>query len=62
MREHAFDLVVLDVGLPDVTSFDVCKQIRLSSQVSISRMPILFLTARNHEIDRIVGLEIGADD
>jgi two-component system, OmpR family, catabolic regulation response regulator CreB len=62
VREQAFDFVVLDVGLPDMTGFEVCKQIRASSQVSISGIPILFLTARNHEIDRIVGLEIGADD
>ena len=62
VREQAFDFVVLDVGLPDMTGFAVCKQIRESSQTSISRIPILFLTARNHEIDRIVGLEIGADD
>lgn len=52
-----FDFVILDVGLPDISGFDVCKQIRTSSAV-----PILFLTARDHEIDRIVGLEIGADD
>jgi two-component system catabolic regulation response regulator CreB len=57
VREHVFDFVVLDVGLPDMTGFDVCKQIR-----GVSSIPILFLTARNHEIDRIVGLEIGADD
>jgi two-component system, OmpR family, catabolic regulation response regulator CreB len=57
VRERAFDFVVLDVGLPDMTGFDVCKQIR-----GVSSVPILFLTARNHEIDRIVGLEIGADD
>ena len=62
MQEQAFDFVVLDVGLPDMTGFDVCKQIRASAKTSISRMPILFLTANNHEIDRIVGLEIGADD
>jgi two-component system catabolic regulation response regulator CreB len=55
--KNHFDFVVLDVGLPDMTGFDVCKQIR-----AISNIPILFLTARNHEIDRIVGLEIGADD
>lgn len=52
-----YDFVILDVGLPDMSGFDVCKAIRKTSQV-----PILFLTARNHEIDRIVGLEIGADD
>jgi two-component system, OmpR family, catabolic regulation response regulator CreB len=57
MQKNSFDCVVLDVGLPDMTGFDVCKQIRALSQV-----PIIFLTARNHEIDRIVGLEIGADD
>ena len=57
LREQAFDFVILDVGLPDMTGFDVCKQIR-----GFSSIPILFLTARNHEIDRIVGLEIGADD
>ncbi len=57
MQTTVFDFVVLDVGLPDMTGFDVCKKIRETSQI-----PILFLTARNHEIDRIVGLEIGADD
>lgn len=55
--KHSFDFIILDVGLPDISGFDVCKQIRTNSSV-----PILFLTARNHEIDRIVGLEIGADD
>jgi two-component system, OmpR family, catabolic regulation response regulator CreB len=57
LNNSQIDFVMLDVGLPDMTGFDVCKQIRTSSNV-----PILFLTARNHEIDRIVGLEIGADD
>ncbi len=51
------NLIVLDVGLPDISGFEVCKKIRLISQV-----PIIFLTARNDEVDRIVGLEIGADD
>ncbi len=50
-------LVILDVGLADVNGFDVCKQIR-----GFSDVPIIFLTARNEEVDRIVGLEIGADD
>jgi len=57
VANKSFDLIILDVGLPDMSGFDVCKKIRESSEV-----PILFLTARNHEIDRIVGLEIGADD
>ena len=51
------DMVVLDVGLPDTNGFELCKEIRKSSQV-----PIIFLTARRDEIDRIVGLEIGGDD
>jgi two-component system catabolic regulation response regulator CreB len=53
----AVDLVVLDVGLPDQSGFEVCKQLRRTSEV-----PVIFLTARAAEVDRIVGLEIGADD
>jgi two-component system catabolic regulation response regulator CreB len=51
------DLVVLDVGLPDMSGFECCKALRRFSQV-----PVMFLTARADEIDRVVGLEIGADD
>lgn len=50
-------LIVLDVGLPDWNGFDLCREIRRSSGV-----PILFLTARTDEVDRVVGLEIGGDD
>jgi two-component system catabolic regulation response regulator CreB len=53
----AFDLVVLDVGLPDINGFDVCRRLRESHTI-----PVLFLTARSDEIDRVVGLEIGGDD
>ena len=56
-RESSPDFLVLDVGLPDITGFEVCREIRKTSDV-----PILFLTARESEIDRVVGLEIGADD
>lgn len=52
-----FALVVLDVGLPDGSGFEFCKTIRTRSEV-----PIIFLTARASEIDRVVGLEIGGDD
>jgi len=48
---------VLDVGLPDMNGFDVCKKLR-----ALSTVPIIFVTARKDEIDRVVGLEIGADD
>lgn len=51
------DLIVLDVGLPEMDGFEVCRRIRATSQV-----PILFLTAQDDEVDRIVGLELGADD
>jgi two-component system, OmpR family, catabolic regulation response regulator CreB len=57
LAKERFDLVVLDVGLPDMTGFEVCRRIRATSNV-----PILFLTARSEEIDRVVGLEIGGDD
>ncbi|MEM9796402.1 MAG: response regulator transcription factor [Pseudomonadota bacterium] len=51
------DLIVLDVGLPEMDGFEVCRRIRAGSDV-----PILFLTARDEEVDRVVGLELGADD
>lgn len=51
------DLVVLDIGLPEVDGLEVCRRIRQRSEV-----PVLFLTARDDEIDRILGLELGADD
>lgn len=51
------DLIVLDVGLPEMDGFEVCRRIRAHSEV-----PIVFLTARDEEIDRILGLELGGDD
>ncbi|MBD3345663.1 MAG: two-component system response regulator CreB [Chitinivibrionales bacterium] len=57
LAHEQFDLIVLDIGLPDLNGFELCKQIRKESSI-----PIIFLTARNEEIDRVVGLEIGADD
>ena len=54
---HPIRLVVLDIGLPGVDGFEVCRRIRAQSAV-----PILMLTARDEEVDRVAGLEIGADD
>ena len=54
---EAPDLIVLDVGMPEMDGFEVCRRLR-----AISQVPVLFLTARDDEIDRIVGLELGADD
>lgn len=57
VRRHNPDLVILDLGLPDMDGLDVTRQLRVSSTV-----PIIILTARSEETDRIVGLELGADD
>jgi two-component system response regulator CpxR len=57
VHEHGVDLVILDVMLPGMNGFDVLRAIRRESQV-----PVIMLTARGEEIDRIVGLELGADD
>ena len=54
---ETFDLVILDIGLPDITGLDVCRKLRETSEI-----PILFLTARDGEVDRILGLELGGDD
>ncbi len=54
---EAPDLIVLDVGLPKADGFEICRRIRVTSDV-----PILFLTAHDDEVDRILGLELGADD
>ena len=54
---EACALVILDVGLPDMSGFDLCRELRTRATV-----PVLFLTARSGEIDRVVGLELGGDD
>ncbi|AKC85619.1 two-component system response regulator CreB [Pseudoxanthomonas suwonensis] len=57
VRAGGVDVLVLDVGLPDLSGFDVCRRLR-----GFSEVPVIFLTARNDEIDRVLGLELGADD
>ncbi len=54
----SFDCIVLDVMLPGMDGFEVCKQLRKSG----NNTPVIMLTARDHEVDKILGLEIGADD
>ena len=57
VKTQSPDLVILDIGLPDMNGFEVFQKIR-----SISTIPVIFLTARNIEIDKVTGLEMGADD
>jgi len=56
-RRHPIRLVVLDIGLPGIDGFEVCRRLRAGSKV-----PIIMLTARDEEADRVAGLELGADD
>ena len=58
VRASSPDLVVLDIRLPDMSGFDVCSRIRAQGE----RLPILMLTARDEEVDKVLGLELGADD
>jgi DNA-binding response OmpR family regulator len=57
-REQAYDLIILDIMLPEMNGFEVCKQLR---QIGITT-PILILTAKSQEVDKVLGLELGADD
>ena len=57
LAEESIDLMILDIGLPDINGLELCKEVRKKH-----KLPIIFLTARSAEIDRVVGLEIGADD
>lgn len=57
IEEQMPDLVVLDLMLPDISGFEVCRRLR-----AISTTPVIMLTARGEEIDRVLGLEVGADD
>jgi two-component system OmpR family response regulator len=57
VRAHAPDLVVLDINMPRMDGLEVCRRLRAESEI-----PILFLSSRDDEIDRVLGIELGADD
>ena len=57
LERHTLSLVVLDVGLPGMDGFEVCRRIRARAET-----PVIMLTARDEEVDRVLGLELGADD
>ena len=57
-KEHEFDLIVLDIMLPGKDGFEVCRDLRRSG----SRTPVLMLTAKAQEAEKVMGLELGADD
>ncbi|MDD9857612.1 MAG: response regulator transcription factor [Gammaproteobacteria bacterium] len=57
LRQRGFDAVILDIMLPEMNGFETCRAIR-----AFSRVPVIMLTARGDTVDRVVGLEIGADD
>src|SRR5215216_5632856 len=56
--QEKFDLVMLDIMMPKVSGYDVCRELRARG----TRVPMLFLTAKGEEIDKVVGLKLGADD
>lgn len=60
VRRNPVDLVLLDVLLPDLDGFEICRALRADDRTRV--LPVIFLTAKGAEIDRVVGLEIGADD
>jgi len=60
IRKRTPDLVILDLMLPDLSGMEVCREIRADAE--LRRLPILMLTARGEELDRVVGFELGADD
>ena len=60
VRKTPPDLLILDLMLPKLSGLEICKEVR--KDVSLNRLPVLILTAKGEEADRVVGLELGADD
>ncbi|MEL6195030.1 MAG: response regulator, partial [Bacteroidota bacterium] len=58
VRESTFDLVILDIMMPKFSGYDVCKYMRQQGD----QTPVIFLSAKAEEIDKVLGLELGADD
>lgn len=58
LKQQSYDLIVLDVMMPEISGFDVCKKLRMEG----NSVPVILLTAKGEEIDRVLGLELGADD
>ncbi|NCT84212.1 MAG: response regulator [Comamonadaceae bacterium] len=56
------ELLILDVGLPDGHGLDLCRELRGDPQPQLARLPVIVLSARSEELDRVLGLELGADD
>lgn len=61
-KERALDLLILDIMLPDMDGMQVCQKIRASKNTQINKIPIVMLTAKGDTTDRVLGLEMGADD
>lgn len=60
LRRRAADLLLLDIMLPDLDGFEICRRLRADER--LKNLPVIFLTAKGQEIDRVLGLEMGADD
>ena len=62
LAERVPALLILDVGLPDGNGLDLCREIRASGSTALQQLPLIVLSARSEEFDRVLGLELGADD
>jgi DNA-binding response OmpR family regulator len=60
LRRRPADLLLLDIMLPDADGFEICRRLRADEKLKF--LPVIFLTAKGQEIDRVLGLEMGADD
>jgi len=61
-HQHTPDLILLDLMIPEIDGLDVCRELRKADDHKVSAVPIIMITARDEELDRVLGLELGADD